>query len=84
MKVCLLYTSHLDIDPNTLVKDLGVGTQQMVEIAKAVSKHSKVLVLDEPTSSLTDSEIREMCIRDRRRETWQTHLWNVLRKRWPA
>lgn len=51
---------HLDIDPNTLVKDLGVGTQQMVEIAKAVSKHSKVLVLDEPTSSLTDSEIREL------------------------
>ena len=51
---------HLDIDPDTLVKDLGVGTQQMVEIAKAVSKRSKVLVLDEPTSSLTDSEIREL------------------------
>lgn len=51
---------HLDIDPDTLVKDLGVGTQQMVEIAKAVSKQSKVLVLDEPTSSLTDSEIKEL------------------------
>lgn len=51
---------HLDIDPDTLVKDLGVGTQQMVEIAKAVSKKSKVLVLDEPTSSLTDSEIKEL------------------------
>lgn len=51
---------HLDIDPNTLVKNLGVGTQQMVEIAKAISKNSKVLVLDEPTSSLTDSEIKEL------------------------
>lgn len=51
---------HLNIDPNTLVKDLGVGTQQMVEIAKAISKKNKVLVLDEPTSSLTDSEIKEL------------------------
>lgn len=51
---------HLDIDPNTLVKDLGVGTQQMIEIAKAISKKSKILVLDEPTSSLTDLEIKEL------------------------
>lgn len=51
---------HLSIDPDVLVKDLGVGTQQMVEIAKALSKQSKVLVLDEPTSSLTDQEIKEL------------------------
>ncbi len=51
---------HLDIDPDMPVKKLGVGTQQMVEIAKAISKNSKVLVLDEPTSSLTDLEIKEL------------------------
>lgn len=51
---------HLDVDPRVLVKDLSIGTQQMVEIAKALSKNSKVLVLDEPTSSLTDSEIKEL------------------------
>ena len=51
---------HLEIDPNTLVKDLGTGTRQMVEIAKALTHKSKALVLDEPTSSLSDSEIREL------------------------
>lgn len=51
---------HLDIDPNTLVKDLGTGVRQMVEIAKALTHDSKILVLDEPTSSLSDSEIREL------------------------
>ena len=51
---------HLDIDPDTLVKDLGVGTQQMVEIAKAVSYHSKVIVFDEPTSSLTEEEVEHL------------------------
>ena len=56
----LLRDMGIQVDSRTLVKNLGVGTQQMVEIAKAVSKHSKVLVLDEPTSSLTDSEIREL------------------------
>ncbi len=47
-------------DPNTLVKNLGVGTQQMVEIAKALSKNTKILVLDEPTSSLAGTEINEL------------------------
>ena len=51
---------NLKVDPRTPVKELGVGTQQMVEIVKAISKNSKVLVLDEPTSSLTDSEIVEL------------------------
>lgn len=50
----------LQTDPTTLVKNLGIGTQQMVEIGKALSTNAKVLVFDEPTSSLTDSEIREM------------------------
>lgn len=48
----------LDEDPNTLIKDIGVGKQQLVEIAKALSKDAKLLILDEPTASLneTDSE----------------------------
>jgi ABC-type sugar transport system ATPase subunit len=49
---------RLDINPATKVKELGVGKQQLVEIAKALSKEVKLLILDEPTSSLneTDSE----------------------------
>ncbi len=51
---------NLNIDPKTLIKDISIGTQQMVEIAKAISKNSKVLVFDEPTSSLTDAEKKEL------------------------
>ncbi len=51
---------NLKVDPRIPIKELGAGTQQMIEIAKAISKDSKVLVLDEPTSSLTDSEIVEL------------------------
>jgi len=48
----------LKINPDTKVKDLGVGKQQLVEIAKALSRDVKLLILDEPTSALneTDSE----------------------------
>ncbi len=42
--------------PRTLVKDIGVGKQQLVEIAKALAKHAKLLILDEPTSSLNESD----------------------------
>ena len=56
----LLNEIGIQVDPRTLVKNLGVGTQQMVEIAKALSKKAKVIVFDEPTSSLTDSEIQEL------------------------
>lgn len=42
--------------PSTLMQDLSVGEQQLVEIAKALSQNSKVLILDEPTSSLTPNE----------------------------
>ncbi|MFC5497326.1 multiple monosaccharide ABC transporter ATP-binding protein [Caenimonas terrae] len=54
----LLATVGLDESPATLVDDLGVGKQQLVEIAKALSKRVKLLILDEPTASLneTDSE----------------------------
>ncbi|HHU36811.1 MAG TPA: sugar ABC transporter ATP-binding protein [Treponema sp.] len=43
-------------DPKTIVSKLGVGKQQLVEIARALSKHAEVLILDEPTSSLNDEE----------------------------
>lgn len=46
----------LSEDPNTLIKDIGVGKQQLVEIAKALSKDAKLLILDEPTASLNESD----------------------------
>ncbi|MEL6063732.1 multiple monosaccharide ABC transporter ATP-binding protein [Methylobacterium sp. DCY52] len=54
----LLATVGLNESPDTLVTHLGVGKQQLVEIAKALSKKVKLLILDEPTASLseTDSE----------------------------
>ena len=42
--------------PTTLITDLGVGKQQLVEIAKALSKEVKLLILDEPTASLNESD----------------------------
>ena len=50
----------LNESPRTLVKDLGVGKQQLVEIAKALSKDAKLLILDEPTSSLNESDSRAL------------------------
>ena len=49
-----------DLDPNTIVGDLPVGRQQMVEIAKALLINAKVLVMDEPSSALSNAEIEEM------------------------
>ena len=46
----------LDIKPETLIKSLSVAQQQMVEIAKALSLNARLLIMDEPTSSLTESE----------------------------
>ena len=46
----------IDIDPRQTVGDLPVSKQQMVEIAKALSIHARILIMDEPTSSLTDNE----------------------------
>jgi len=52
----LLSELHVDMDPNRLVSELGVGFWQMTEIAKALSKNTKILIMDEPTSSLTTKE----------------------------
>ena len=46
----------LTINPDTLIKHLGVGQQQLVEIAKALSKNVKLLILDEPTSALNEAD----------------------------
>lgn len=50
----------IDIDPRQTVGDLPVSKQQMVEIAKALSTNAKILIMDEPTSSLTAKEIDEL------------------------
>lgn len=47
---------HLDIDTHTLMADLRVGQQQLVEICKALMLNARVLIMDEPTSSLSESE----------------------------
>lgn len=46
----------IEVDPETVVSELSVGMSQMVEIAKAVSKNATILVFDEPTAALSDSE----------------------------
>ncbi len=46
----------LDVNPSVKVKTLGVGSQQLVEIAKALSKNAKLLILDEPTAALNEIE----------------------------
>lgn len=56
----LLRDLHLDIDPRVTVGSLGIGRQQLVEIAKALSQDARILVLDEPTAALTDSEVETL------------------------
>ena len=51
---------NLDLDPKTKVRDVTVAKQQMIEIAKALSFNSKILIMDEPIAALTESEIREL------------------------
>ncbi|MGD1819795.1 MAG: sugar ABC transporter ATP-binding protein [Pleomorphochaeta sp.] len=53
----LLVDYNLDFGPTTLIKDLTIAQQQMVEIIKAISFNSKILVMDEPTSSISDKEV---------------------------
>lgn len=56
----LFDTLHMKLDPRTLVSDLTVAKQQMVEIAKALSFNSSVLIMDEPTAALTETEIEDL------------------------
>ncbi|MDE0584799.1 sugar ABC transporter ATP-binding protein [Planococcus sp. A6] len=52
----MLKKVKLNVDPETLIKDLGVGKQQLVEIAKTLSKDVKLLILDEPTAALNEND----------------------------
>ena len=52
----MLARVRLDVNPATKVRDLGVGKQQLVEIAKALSRNVKLLILDEPTAALNEDD----------------------------
>ena len=56
----------INLDPHTRISDLSVSSAQMVEIAKAVSYNARIIVMDEPTSSLTENEVN--------------HLFRILRR----
>lgn len=56
----LLDELGVDLDPNTMVKELSIAQQQMVEVVKALSNSIKFLIMDEPTSSLTSTEVEKL------------------------
>src|SRR6185295_11437013 len=53
----LLKRFGIDMDPHHPLRELGVGQKQLVEIVKALSKNSRILILDEPTAALSGSEV---------------------------
>ncbi|MBO8163520.1 MAG: sugar ABC transporter ATP-binding protein [Brevibacillus sp.] len=56
----LLERLEIDIDPNTKMADLSIANTQMVEIAKAISYDSKLIIMDEPTSAITEREVNHL------------------------
>ena len=56
----MLQKVRLSVNPSRKIRELGVGQQQLVEIAKALSKHAKLLILDEPTASLNEDDSRNL------------------------
>jgi methyl-galactoside transport system ATP-binding protein len=64
--VAIFENLDINLDPRRKVETLSVSEMQMVEIAKAVSYHSKIIVMDEPTSSLTEKEV--------------AHLFKIIKK----
>lgn len=58
----MLEKVNLKVKPETLIKDLGVGKQQLVEIAKALSKDVKLLILDEPTAALNEDDSENLLV----------------------
>ena len=51
---------EINVDPKAVMSTMSVSQRQMVEIAKAVSYNSKIIVFDEPTSSLTEEEVEHL------------------------
>ena len=84
MTAALFEKLNIHVDPEAEVRDLSVATRQMVEIAKAVSYESDVLIMDEPTSALTEKEVAHLfqIIRDLKRQgkgiIYITHKMNEL------
>jgi ribose transport system ATP-binding protein len=62
----LLTGLGVDFDPRRQVRELSIAEQQMVEIAKAISLDARILIMDEPTSALTEREIKELFARIRK------------------
>ena len=56
----LLERLEIDIDPNTVMRSLSVANTQMVEIAKAISYDSSLIIMDEPTSAITEREVAHL------------------------
>ena len=56
----LLGALNVKLDPNAIIGDLSVSQKQIVEIAKAISKEAKILVMDEPTAALSEEEIKSL------------------------
>ncbi|MCA9211623.1 MAG: sugar ABC transporter ATP-binding protein [Planctomycetales bacterium] len=72
----LLLKLECDIDPNALAGTLRVGDQQLLEIAKALSLNTDILIMDEPTSALTEAEVARLYrVIDRLRENAVTMLY---------
>lgn len=72
----LLERYGLELPYSAAVKDLGVGKRQMVEIAKALAEDAQLLILDEPTSALTDAEVETLIgILERLRQAGKTCIY---------
>ncbi len=71
----LLERFKVDIDPEARVHDLGIAQKQLVEIVKALSKNSKILILDEPTAALSEHEV--LILLDILRELKKTGIASV-------
>lgn len=56
----VLQEVRLDVNPATKVLNLGIGQQQLIEIAKAIAKQAEILILDEPTAALTEKESKNL------------------------
>lgn len=56
----LMEAIEIDIDPKAYIRDLNNGAKQMVEIVRAVSQNSRMVIMDEPTSSLSDHEVQAL------------------------